>query len=260
MNSNRKWLATLVLIAVLSLVGLGLFTIHYDALGSETAIGVFGSLLATGVLSLCASVLQGRSDPPEPALQVATPPVLTPQVSIPGLIRVLPKTDVTPDEWWRLMGKAEHEFFLAGHSLGKWCGGTHGERFGEDIVRILRKHGRVTLLTLGPGSPQLERLKQATGRDYTKAVEESRDFLHKLLTKLDANQKARLVISVLPEHAALPYTVVGNEHTLLTATYLSSRDRDEVPCLEMARKSDAAISIYDDFCLLVKQGNEFGNA
>jgi hypothetical protein len=247
MNSNRTWAPTLVLIAVLSLVALGLFTVHYNALGSETAIGVFASLVATGALSLFASIQQSRRDSPQ----------TTPHVSIPGLIRVLPKTDVTPGEWWSLMGEAEHEFFLAGHSLGKWCGGTHGERFEEHIIRILRKHGRVTLLTLGPGSPQLKRLKQATGRDYTKAVEESRDFLRKLLGSLDADQKTRLVVSVLPEHAALPYTVVGNEHTLVTATYLSSRDRDEVPCLEIARKSDAAISIYDDFCLLVKQGEAF---
>lgn len=246
MNSTRTW-GTLLLIAVLSLVALGLFTVHYDALGSETAIGVFVSLVATGVLSLFASVQQGRRDPQE----------TTPQVSIPGLIRVLPKTAVTTSEWWNLMGEAEHEFFLAGHSLGRWCGGMHGERFEEHIIRILRKHGRVTLLTLGPDSPQLKRLKQATGRDYTQAVEESRDFLRKLLTQLDADQKERLVISVLPEHAALPYTVVGNEHTLVTATYLSSRDRDEVPCLEITRKSDAAISIFDDFCLLVKQGEAF---
>lgn len=255
MNSNRTWAATIVLIAVMSLVALGLFTVHYDALGSETAIGVFVTLVATGVLSLFASVLQGRRDPQETAPQASTP-----RVSIPGLIRVLPKTDVTPGEWWKLMDEADHEFFLAGHSLGKWCGGTHGERFGEDIIRILTKHGKVTLLTLGTGSPQLQRLKQATGRDYTKAVEESRNFLHELLTKLDVDQRARLVISVLPEHASLPYTVVGNEHTLLTAMYLSSHDRDEVPCLEIARKSDAAISIYDDFCLLVKQGKEFGSA
>lgn len=251
MNSNRTW-ATLLLIAVLSFLALGLFTVHYDVLGSETAIGVFGSLITAVVLSLFASVQQSRRDPPE-----TTPQVSTPQVSIPGLIRVLPKTDVTPGEWWRLMGEAEHEFFLAGHSLGKWCGGTHGERFEEHIIRILKKHGRVTLLTLGPDSPQLLRLKQATGRDYTQAVEESRDFLSKLLARLDADQTARLVISIIPEHAALPYTVVGNEHTLVTAAYLSSRDRDEVPCLEIARKSDAAISIYDDFCLLVKQGEAF---
>ncbi len=62
MNSNRTW-ATLLLIAVLSLVALGLFTIHYDALGSETA---------TGVLSLFASVQQGRRDPPETTSQVST--------------------------------------------------------------------------------------------------------------------------------------------------------------------------------------------
>lgn len=252
MNSNRTWVVTLLLIAVLSLVALGLFTVHYDALGSEAAISVFASLVATGVLSLFASVQPGRGSPSEMTRQVSTP-----QVSIPGLIRVLPKTAVTPGEWWRLLGEADHEFFLAGHSLGRWCGGTHGERFEERIIYILRKHGRVTLLTLGSGSPQLERLKQATGRDYTKAVKESRDFLRKLLARLDADQKARLVISVLPEHATLPYTVVGNEHTLMTATYLSSGDRDEVPCLEIARKSGAAISIYDDFCLLVKQGEAF---
>ncbi len=109
MNSNRTWVVTLLLVAVLSLVALGLFTVHYNALGSETAIGVFASLVATGALSLFASVQQGRGSPLETTLQV----------SIPGLIRVLPKTDVTTSEWWSLMGEAEREFFLAGHSLGR---------------------------------------------------------------------------------------------------------------------------------------------
>jgi hypothetical protein len=78
MNSNRIWAATLLLIAVLSLVALRLFTVHYEALGLETAIGVFVSLVATGVLSLFASVQQGRRDPPETTPQVSTLPVSIP--------------------------------------------------------------------------------------------------------------------------------------------------------------------------------------
>jgi hypothetical protein len=247
MDSNRPRLATLLLVPVLALIGLGLFTVNYDVLASETAIGVFATMLGAGVLGLLAFALGGARRPSD----------TTAQISIPGLLRVLPKTDVTVEQWWSLMDEARHEFFLAGHSLGKWCGGTHAELFESNIIRILKGRGTVTLLTLAPGSPHLPRLQRATGRDYTKAVEESREFLRNLLSRLDAEHRQGLGIWVLPDHATLPYTVVGNEHTLLTATYLSSRDRDEVPCLEIARKSGAAISIYDDFCLLVKQGEPF---
>jgi hypothetical protein len=129
--------------------------------------------------------------------------------------------------------------------------------FESNIVRLLSRHGSVKLLTLAPGSPHLGRLKQATERDYTKAVNDSREFLSDLISRLSPEQRSRLTVSILPDHAVLPYMLVGNERRLITATYLSSHDSDDVLCLEIARDSRAAISIYDDFCRLVKQGEAF---
>jgi len=242
MGSNRTRAATLVLIAVLAWIGLGLFTKYYDAFGSQGAVGVFASLVAVGLVGTFGAVFGGR--------QTVAPPA---GERMPGLIRVVAKQDVTPGEWLKLMSDARSEFFLAGHSLGKWCGGTHRDSFEANMIRILKRHGTVTLLMLGPGSQNLERLKRATQRDYTKAVAESREFLHALIPHLTPEQKTRFRVSVLSDHATLPYTLVGNERTIVTAAYLSTRDSDEVPCLEMLRDCQEGISIYDDFCALVKQ-------
>ncbi len=219
--------------------------LRHDPFGSALAIGVLAGLI---VIAIGAAAKAGLT-----ALRSASglPP------AIPGLVRIAPKSSIAAEEWMGLIAEAQEEFFLAGHSLGKWCGESHREEFLEHIVRILTVDGRVKLLTLGPGSSHLKRLKLATDTDYTKRVTESHEFLRGLLARLTLEQRRRPTISVLPEHASLPYTVAGNEHTLITATYLSSRDSDEVPCLQLKRDSGAAKSIYDDFCLLVKQGNEF---
>jgi hypothetical protein len=232
------------LICVGAAIGIAL-VLRHDPFGSALAIGVLAGLI---VIVIGAAAKAGLI-----ALHSASgvPP------TIPGLVRIAPKSSIVPEEWMDLIAKAHAEFFLAGHSLGKWCGESHREEFLEHIVRILSAEGSVKLLTLGPGSSHLQSLKLATDTDYTKRVAESREFLSGLLARLTLEQCRRLTISVLPEHANLPYTVAGNERTLITATYLSSRDSDEVPCLQLERDSGAAISIYDDFCLLVKQGEAF---
>ena len=70
---------------------------------------------------------------------------------------------------------------------------------------------------------------------------------------LSPEQRARLKISLLADRY-LPYMLVGNEHRLITATYLASRNSEEMPCLTLARASDAARAIFDDFYALAKLG------
>jgi hypothetical protein len=170
------------------------------------------------------------------------------------LIRVSPKSGLSSDEWLEVLTRARHEFYIAGHSLGRWCSPTHREVFESNIARILIGSGSVRLVMLDLDCPQLERLKRATGTDYSDRVRQSMLVLENFVCRLSGDQRSRLTISILKDHMALPYMVVGNERTLITATYLASRDSDEVPCLELDRRSDAAIAIYDDFCKLADQG------
>lgn len=179
------------------------------------------------------------------------------QLSIPGLIRVAPKTSLTPDEWISVMDGARHEFILAGHTLGRWCGETHRDMFESNILRLLNRHGSVKLLTLAPGSPHLGRLKRATERDYTKAVNDSREFLSDLLSRLSPEQRSRLTVSILPDHAVLPYMLVGNERRLITAASLSSHDSDDVLVLgfpRLRRRQHASLRIATSLCAHARRG------
>ncbi len=248
MRPNRlAAIVVLSLIAVGAAIGLGL-VLSDDPFGSALAISVVAGLIVIVIVATAKAGFTALRSAP------AAPP------SIPGLLRIAPKSSIAPEEWMDLITKAQKEFYLAGHSLGRWCGESHRQEFLEQIIRILSDGGEVKLLTLGPGSEHLERLKLATRTDYTRRVQESHDFLRGLRTKLTAAQRERLTISVLPDHATLPYTVVGNECTLITATYLSSQDSDQVPCLHLKLKSAAGSPIYDDFCELLRQGGPVDDA
>jgi hypothetical protein len=243
---GSRSLLVLGLISIMSSVAVAAYLQRRDALGSPGAVGIFTGLIAIGISSAIGSVFASR---PRSASSPDGP------LQLPGLIRLSPKSSLSSDEWLQVLTQAKHEFYVAGHTLGKWCSATHREVFESNIARILKRSGSVRLVLLDLDSPQLERLKRATGTDYSDRVRQSTQVLEVFVGRLSADERSRLTISILKDHMALPYMVVGNERTLITATYLASRDSDEVPCLELDRLSDAAIAIYDDFCKLADQGD-----
>jgi hypothetical protein len=260
----RRVVLLLALIAILAWVATYVFLQRRDALGSAGAVGVFSALLAAGISSLLGSlrlaartqapaeddhhpIADGRrDDPAAPATPCEHAPTLA------GVVRLATKSELGSEEWLALLTGASSEFFLAGHTLGKWCSPTHRETFVEHVARILAAAGKVKLVLLNPGSPELERLRRTTGTDYSARLHQSMRVLAEFAATLPTQQRERLTISTLKEHTALPYMLVGNERTLITATYLVGRDSDEMPCLELDRSSDAAIAIYDDFCELAE--------
>jgi hypothetical protein len=244
---GTRGFVVLGLISILSWVAIYAFLQHHDAFGSAGALGVFSALIAAGLSSAIGSVITSR---PRASTSADGP------LKLPGLIRLSAKNSLSSDEWLRVLTRAKHEFYIAGHTLGKWCSPTHRDTFETNITRILKRSGSVRLVLLDLDCPQLERLKQATGTDYSDRVRQSMQVLHAFVDRLSTDQRARLTISILKAHMELPYMVVGNERTLITATYLASRDSDEVPCLELDRTSDAAIAIYDDFCKLADHGEQ----
>jgi hypothetical protein len=149
---------------------------------------------------------------------------------------------------------AKTEFYVAGHSLGKWCSASNSPEFMSHVRRILDSDGRVILVMLDPLSPQIRRLQLATSVDYTRRIDTSLGVLADLTAGLTATARSRLTIAVLEDHMTLPYMVVGNESRLITATYLGSTDSDDVPCLELERSSGAASAVYDDFRKLAETG------
>lgn len=213
----------------------------HQPLGTALAIGTLGSLLASLILSgarVVASV-QSRETPTDQ--------------HIPGRVGARAKHSITGDEWLDLLRKANTEFYVAGHSLGKWCSESNRDDFKSHVRRVLEK-GRVTLVMLDPGSAQIERLKRAVSVDYTGRINTSLAVLGELWAELPPASRSRLRVAVLTDHLTLPYMVVGNERRLVTATYLGSSDSDNVTCLELDRSCAAATAIYDDFCDLARAG------
>lgn len=171
---------------------------------------------------------------------------------LPGLIEVRPKNSFAGHEWLELLRTAEHEFYIAGHSLGEWCSETNRRHFVGNIRRLVSGGGRVTLVTLDIHSNQLARLPGAD--EYKRKIRLSLGVLGQLHAELDAPARARLTISALKDHPGLPYMVVGNERRLITGTYLAASHSDAITCLELDRRYDVASMIYNDLHELAKAG------
>jgi hypothetical protein len=212
-------------------------------LGTTLAVGTLSSLVATMIVS-AARVLGAVRPQPAPT-----------GAELSGLLGATSKSAVTSEAWLQLLREAKAEFYIAGHSLGKWCSASNRDEFKSHIRRVLDSNGRVTLVMLDPSSPQIARLQRATSIDYTSRIQTSLHVLGNLSAELDPSAKTRLTISILKDHLTLPYMVVGNERRLMTATYLGSSDSDDVPCLELKLASEAATAVYDDFHRLADAGD-----
>jgi hypothetical protein len=162
------------------------------------------------------------------------------------------KCDLEFEEWFALLEEAEREFYVAGHTMGKWCDPSRKEAFVSQLRRLLAGGGKVTLVMLGPGSPQVPILRDATGKDYSGRIADTGAVLAELEASLGPGHRTRLTVRRLEDDGAIPYMVVGNEGRLVTATYLARTDSDDMPCIELARKDESARALYDDFHKLAR--------
>jgi hypothetical protein len=215
-------------------------------IGSTLALGILSSLIAAAIASGIATVLAARAPSSEHRDTARR---------LRGLNGVAGKNALSTAEWLELLTSATHEFYVAGHSLGKWCSATNRDAFTSNIRRVLDGGGSVTLVMLDLNSPQLRRLQQATGTDYSHRIRQSMRVLADFERGLPESQRSRLRISVLKDHLVLPYMVVGNERRLLSAAYLAGTESDAVPCLDLDRQGDAGIAIYDDFSKLAEEAD-----
>lgn len=69
-----------------------------------------------------------------------------------GLRRIAEKNALERADWFSLLTEAKREFYVAGHSMGLWCSPSNREEFVEELRRIVRGGGTVTLVMLGPKS------------------------------------------------------------------------------------------------------------
>jgi hypothetical protein len=166
------------------------------------------------------------------------------------------KCDLEFEEWFAFLEDADHEFYVVGHTMGKWCDPSRKDTFVAQLRRILAAGGKVTLVMLGPGSPQVPILREATGKDYSGRIADTGAVLDELESLIDPTHKTGLRVRRLEDESAIPYMVVGNEERLITATYLARTDSDDMPCIELGREDEAARAIYDDLHRLAAEGDE----
>lgn len=166
------------------------------------------------------------------------------------------KCDLEFEEWFAFLEEAKSEFYVAGHTMGKWCDPSRKDAFVSQLRRILAAGGKVTLVMLGPESPQVSILRDATGKDYSGRIADTGAVLGELESSLNPAHKAGLRMRRLEDDGAIPYMVVGNEGRLVTATYLARTDSDDMPCIELGREDEAARAIYDDLHKLAEEGRK----
>lgn len=236
MNSRARR-AALLLIAVLAIVGVVAIFENWIPVVSAVPIALSGIIAAGAVLAL----------PRHPA------PTLTGPGQGHQLVGLRPKSAVTNDEWMSVLREARSELYIAGHSLGTWCDKDNRERFTTELARILHR-GTVTLVILHPESQVLRRLYEATSTNYSANVRHSLQILGDFIQQLPVEHRTRLRVSLLEDPLSLPYMLVGNERTLITATYLATRHSDQMPCFRLDRDSDGARAIYNDFHKLAELG------
>jgi hypothetical protein len=231
--SSRRQTALLVFTGCLIVLGLVGVLGHYGRVASAA------TLLISGIIAVGAILTQRGHSPAQEGGE---------------FVELRQKGTLARSEWLDVLINAESELYIAGHSLGKWCDQAHHKRFTTELSRIL-EDGTVTLVLLHPESKQLVRLNKATGTNYSANLTRSLTLLEGFIETLSIARRSKLRVSLLKDPLALPYMLVGNEHTLLTATYFASRDSDEVPCLTLDRTSEMAVPIYNDFHALALLGD-----
>jgi hypothetical protein len=239
MNSRTRR-ATLLLIVVLVVLGVFAIRESWGFLAAAAPLAITGIIAAGTILPL-------RKHPTTP---------LPASSDRDHLVPLRPKSALKSPEWIKVLTDARSELYIAGHSLGTWCDTDNRERFTTELARILR-HGTVTLVILHPESQALARLYEATSTNYSANVRHSLQILKDFIRRLPPEHRPRLRITLLEDPLSLPYMVVGNEHTLITATYLATRHSDEMPCFKLDRTSDGAKAIYNDFHKLAELGEPF---
>jgi hypothetical protein len=218
-------------------------------ISSTVSLGIIGSLGATafvGLLAVIWRLADSNSVPlPRPIEAARNDGLATTSRR---------KCDLEFEEWFAFLERAQKEFYVVGHTMGKWCDPSRRGAFVSEIQRLLAAKGRVTLVMLGPKSPQVPILRGATGKDYSSRIADTDAVLTELESSLAPAHKRRLRVSRLEDDSAIPYMVVGNEERLVTATYLARTDSNDMPCIELVREDEAARAIYDDLHKLAAEG------
>lgn len=167
-----------------------------------------------------------------------------------GVLAVKPKSAYPPPEWIALL-EARKELFIVGHALHKWCRDHVKPSFVEAISRLVLNDGQVQLVVLPLDGEVTARLTAQRGKEYRRYIAETLETLAQISLDLPPEDRHRLDVRWLHEHAPMPYMLAGNEHMLITAPYPIAGDSDAMLAVTIAASSPAGSAMRDDLRRLV---------
>jgi hypothetical protein len=252
----------LVLVAVL--VGVAALVLIVAKTGQgkteEIVVGVLGSIIASILILGVNFLTAGDSDRASAHAVEDAVGLLTRQAPLLDdghthkVQAVRPKGEYERDEWIALLRDAQEELYIVGHAVDSWCDTGVQRDFVAAIDRLARDGGTIRLVTLPEGGTVTRFLAVQRGKQYDERIRRTLDVLGAIHSNLPAKHRGNLHVSHLREDTTMPYTVAGNEHTLIIATYpIAGQDSDRMPAIKLAARSPLGAAVRDDLDWLIKK-------
>ncbi|MEA2493154.1 MAG: hypothetical protein QOJ29_1065 [Thermoleophilaceae bacterium] len=170
-----------------------------------------------------------------------------------GVQAIKPKSLYNDDEWIALLTHAREELFFVGHALDKWCNREPVKRhFSETIVRLASAGKPVRLVALPPEGEVTAKLGDQREKVYPKRINHTMGVLAAIRKQIPKDQRLNLQVMHLREDVTMPYMIVGNEHTLITASYpTGTEDSNNMPAVTVDSQQALGIALRSDMEWLV---------
>lgn len=255
-SSERNGLTgMLVLVVVL------VFAIYFAASTTSepfknVALGVIGSLIASLVFAYVSQFVDTPSSKAADRLAAVIDRVETREAEQAerldaGVLSARAKYQFSPDFWFDFVEQATTRLDLVGHVLSGWTGPEMRERFGQEILRILKDGGRVRIVLMRPGGTAIERLR-GMGRDYAGTVGLLQDELVRLV---EAEGEFAGGLEILHSDDDLTYMMVDGGGDVLVSPYMAVRKAEHPLLLRLSGGSPFAAGYRADFERIVARSD-----
>jgi hypothetical protein len=162
---------------------------------------------------------------------------------------IKPKQAYTELEWLALLHGARHSLMMVGHALDRWCETpTIKQEFCEAIRRVVDNGGEVRLLMLAERANRVPKLRN---KGYSERIQRTLQVLRRLNGEL--NGPGKLSVYHLGDGLDMPYMMVANEQTVITAPYpATAQSSNRMPAMRLACDSAIARQLQADIDALLE--------
>lgn len=141
----------------------------------------------------------------------------------------------------------ETELIMVGRTLEKWIGEAFADSFARALTTVLKKGGRVKLVTLNPAGHAAQTYRKLSGRDVTAGVNAFDKFVdEKIIPKISNKYKSNIERRRVDE-VQLTFTMFKSDTTLWTSPYLSLADTNSNIAILLDLSTPLSSAILTDF-------------